>query len=363
MRRNLSIILVAVIVIAVLIGLSAVSAIKLDRDPETEAKPHRSTYNSGPTGTRALFQLLEESGAHVSRWRRRFNELPEGEGAPLLVMVGPFESGNAPQSPDAFALEHWVVRGGHLLIVSRDPTHEFRDPGLRVVASASDDDWVKRPEDIADPASDRLIVQPTNFTRGLKGLEVSTLASRLKIDLTPAPPPPTPAATARVEEEPQGSPSEPPPPAADREEETDRLSAPVVHLGDHEGAVLADFDYGDGRIVLLSDPFVIANNGIARGSNLTLAMNLINELAGKERHVVFDEAHHGFRDTENQLLSYFRGTAAPWVLGQGVLIVMLMAYTYGRRFARPLPLAYVDRHSPLEFVGSMANLQKLASAR
>jgi hypothetical protein len=42
---------------------------------------------------------------------------------------------------------------------------------------------------------------------------------------------------------------------------------------------------------------------------------------------------------------------------------LLIIYTYGQRFARPLPLPQADRHSPLEFVGSMANLQQAARAR
>jgi hypothetical protein len=45
------------------------------------------------------------------------------------------------------------------------------------------------------------------------------------------------------------------------------------------------------------------------------------------------------------------------------LVAALVAYAQGRRFARPLPLAQADRHSPLEFVGSMANLQQAARAR
>jgi hypothetical protein len=127
--------------------------------------------------------------------------------------------------------------------------------------------------------------------------------------------------------------------------------------------VLADFDYGAGRVIFLSDPFVVANNGILRGANLTLALNLVEALGGRGRRILFDEYHHGYRSESNPLIAYFQGTSAPWLLGQALALAALVVYSLGRRFARPLPLPQVDRHSPLEFVGSMANLQQAAAAR
>jgi hypothetical protein len=134
-------------------------------------------------------------------------------------------------------------------------------------------------------------------------------------------------------------------------------------MGDESGAVLVDFDFGEGRIVILSDPYVVANNGIARGANLQLVMNLLTELRGERGRILIDETHHGYRESHNQWITYFRGTPAKWFVGQLLAVALITAYSYGRRFARPLPLPQVDRHSPLEFVGSMAHLQKLASAR
>lgn len=94
-----------------------------------------------------------------------------------------------------------------------------------------------------------------------------------------------------------------------------------------------------------------------------LALNLVQALGGRHRRIFFDEYHHGYYSESNPLLVYFSGTSVPWVLGQALLLAALIAYSYGRRFARPLPLPQVDRHSPLEFVGSMANLQQVAHAR
>jgi hypothetical protein len=231
---------------------------------------------------------------------------------------------------------------------------EFEDPALRISWKVADEEWTKSADQIADQKSDRLIVQPTVLTRGLKDIRLSTLASRIVINRQPITDP-GPQAT------PSPSPADDPTQAGvDRLILFGRQSCISVILAEPCSSTLI---METGEIVLLSDPFVVANNGIGRGANLQLTMNLLNELRGEGGRVLIDETHHGFRETRNQWVNYFRGTPAKWLAGQLVVVALLMAYTYGKRFTRPLPLPQVDRHSPLEFVGSMAHLQKLASAR
>jgi hypothetical protein len=349
MRRYISIIIAAVIVIAVLIALSAASFFTLDRPTESESEPLRTTYNSGPTGTRALYQFLEESQLPVVRWRAGYEALAATSHADLMVAIGPFLKDHSPSSREATALRKWISDGGHLLVISRNPNFEFTDPANHVVWTKADQDWTKPADQIADLKSDRFIIQPTLLTRDLKGLQLSTLASRVFVYRPPV-----------VSPSPGASPS---PPSNPDDDDSEILWAPVVHMGDETGAVLVDFDYGEGRIVILSDPYVVANNGIGRGDNLHLAMNLLTELRGEGGRILIDETHHGFGESHNQWITYFRGTPAKWFVGQLLAVALIAAYTYGKRFARPLPLPQLDRHSPLEFVGSMANLQKLASAR
>lgn len=358
MRRHLTILLPVLIVIGAVIALSAIGNVELDRPLESEAAPRRSSYNAGPTGTRALYQLLEESGQRVARWREGYESLSERAGTDALIVVGPFDAESTPSPEELQALRHWVADGGQLLIISRSPREQFGDPRIRSISLAVEQDWDLPPDELVDPAADSLIRQPTALVRGVSGLAPSRLAARLKFEPQPPPPgipaQPSPSPSPRTSE--SGD-------AINVEEDADVLAAPVIHLGDSEGAVLSDFDYGDGRVIFLSDPFIVANNGIARGANLALALNLAQTIGGKDRTIYFDEAHHGFRERRNPLLTYFRGTPILWAIGQGLLIGLIMAYTYSRRFARPLPLQMPDRHSPLEFVGSMASLQQVARAR
>ncbi len=369
MRRYLGIITASLIVIGVLVALSAAGSIELDRPEESEMQPIRSSYSTGATGTRAFYQLLEESGRPVARWRESYLSLREMAGDALIIAVGPFQDDVTLPTNEAEALKDFIASGGNALIISRSPTKQLGDPDIHSISidssiTAKNPPWNAAPEMLVDSKSNDLVVQPTELTKDLAELAISKLASRLNFNTSVRVPRPTP----KAESESSQSDSIP----VDIEVAAElkpgiKPFAPVIHLGDSDGAVLADFKYGDGRVIFLSDPFVIANNGIARGSNLRLALNLIDSLgAGRDatrRRIYFDEYHHGYRSQNNPLVNYFRGTPMVWLLLQGLILSLLIVYTFGKRFARPLPMPQVDRHSPLEFVGSMANLQQVAKAR
>jgi hypothetical protein len=120
-----------------------------------------------------------------------------------------------------------------------------------------------------------------------------------------------------------------------------------------------DYPHGKGRIVLLSDPYIVANNGINRADNLQLAINVIMGPGGL---AAFDEFHQGHAYTQNALIQYFEGTPVLAICGQLALIGLAIIWSRGTRFVRPLPLPHVDRRSSLEFVASMAELQQRAKA-
>lgn len=356
MRSYFGVTVTIIVVIAVLIGMSAAGNIDFDRPFENEVAPNRSTYNSGPTGTRAFYQLLEESGTPVARWRGRYSSLFDEARDAILVIVGPFSPGQKLTDEDAGWLQAWISLGGRALIISRSPIEQFGDPVIRAIAPGKLPAMDATPEQFINEQSDELIAQPTELTRKVRGLAFSDFASRIsfhnKADGTNK----TDGIDGVSGGEPATNPDE-------TKYSAPNLHGPVIHLGDKDGAALADFTYGEGRVIFLSDPFVIANNGLDRGGNLTLAMNILRSMGAPDRRIFFDEFHHGYNDEGNPLINYFRGTPAPWLILQGLGLSLLIIYTYGRRFARPLPLPQVPRHSPLEFVDSMANLQQAARAR
>ncbi len=368
MRRYLGTIATFGLALLVLIALSLAGNVELYQEAESEAEPRRSSFNAGPTGTRAFYQLLEESGYRVARWRERFRELKTKAPNGLLLMVGPFAGDLS--DDDSKSLKNWIEAGGNAIVISRLPQEQL---DYTVIADTSGKtlDPKAKAEQLVNAKSDELITQATRVTRDLRGLALTDFAARIPVAgsekeeanaaATPTPSPtttptPSPTATPAAAEE-NDAPVTPFSP-----KDFYWLHSPVVHLGDKKGAVLADYDFGKGRVIVLTDPFVVANHGLARGANLQLLQNLLRELGASDRPILFDEYHHGYRSETNALFGYFRGTPFWWVLGQLLLLTGLVIYGAGKRFARPLPLAQTDRHSPLEFVSSMASLQQTAEA-
>ena len=394
MRQRLTIILTFVLIIGALVIINTVSYVKQEKLQDSELFPNRSTYHSGPTGTRALHDFMSESGYKVIRWREAPEKLlgQAGNSVTTFVVVSPTQ---LPFSEEQMqALQQWVARGGCFVLISREPDlTRGAPPGGWAISSKTTD----FPNLDTDPADARQMtenvnavtpVQPTSLTHNVATVLPSRFAARFT--LTPAPPPPKgprqasvyiaeppPIFGAREEEEDpysdeevaESDEEEPPPPAGgigpgvgsgveiDVEDEVSR--APVVHIADNTGALLVDYAYGRGRIVMLSDPYIITNAGIRSNDNLQLAINTLTMFDGL---IAFDEYHQGRGVTRNAFASYFSGTPVLAIAAQIVLLILLVLWTNARRFARPLPLAQVDRRSSLEFVASMAELQERSRA-
>jgi hypothetical protein len=189
-------------------------------------------------------------------------------------------------------------------------------------------------------------VQPTLLTQQIQAVMPSRFSARIKIL------PEKPAKTSKPEHKISGV-------EIVEEKEPGNASAPVVQIADRDGGLLVDVSYGLGRITLLGDPYIIANNGISLNDNLQLARNLVTHVDGL---VAFDEFHQGKGITQNEFASYFAGTPVLAIGAQIVLLILLLIWTGARRFARPLPLVQVDRRSSLEFVASMSELQERSRA-
>lgn len=368
MRQHLGIIITVVLAIGLLIAINSLGYVSKDEKVDSEQVPNRSTYNAGATGTRALYDLLSESGYKVIRWREAPEKLLGAGGAQVNTFV---IIGNTPVSvsdEEAKSLLLWVERGGRLVVIDRRPEPYLLPPS---------GDWTINTEFLeypglgVDPANEAQMtegikplapVQPTILTREVESVMPSKFFAEIKFSATRK------EATDKTgPDHTRGSgggagspaPADPRTSTGTIDAATPASPAPVVHLASSNRTLLLDYPHGDGRIVLLSDPFIVANGGVGLKDNLQLAINLLSNADGV---IAFDEFHHGRGVTRNAFASYFAGTPVLAIFGQIALIILLMVWTKGRRFARPLPLPVVDRRSSLEFVASMAELQQRARA-
>jgi hypothetical protein len=306
MKRNANAILLIVVLFLVVVALNFLFFVDSRGTDEDEQTGDRSSYRSTPFGTRAFFTLLGESGYKVARFEKPFTELKDHEPGTLIVIAPP--KIHNPSEEEFSALIKWVEAGGLLIIVDREIDVTIGDATVHT--------------ETAIATSPVRPLQPTLFTRNVERVTLSEHATRVRVD----------------------------------------SRAATYHIGDDQAAVLADAQVGKGRMVLLTDPYVIANNGISQADNVMVALNMLAERpAGK---IVFDEYHHGYgaSSTGGGLMSYFRGTPVPWMMFQAGLIAVLVVYSYGRRFGRPVPLRSERRTTNLEFVSSMANITRLAQA-
>ncbi|MBV9927688.1 MAG: DUF4350 domain-containing protein [Acidobacteria bacterium] len=374
MKSRLIIFLSIVLLVAVLAALNAASYVRVEREREVELLPDRSTMNSGGTGTRALFEYLRESGADVARWGHPMSALSGPDEPETLVIVG--ATRRAIEAREASAIVNWVSAGGRLVLIDREPNPQLlpRVGGWRVYAQMAeypdadsdpfDAENMTRGAPLLTPA------QPTALTRNVAEVTRSRFASRLQLSRNDSGQPQIVITGERDRSVPESdipeSDGPPPPPAPTPRAATGDgpdTHAPVVHIADGregEGALLVDYAYGRGRIVVLSDPYVVSNAGLNRADNLFLAVNVVT--GGGRGRVAFDEFHQGYGETQNQLFAYLRGTPIIWMFGQGAVVVLALMWTRGRRFARPVPAPRPDRRSKLEFVSSMAELQQSARA-
>lgn len=373
MRQRLAIIITLVVVVGLLVLLNAASYVKLEPTADSEMSPDRSTLNAGATGTRAFYDFLHESGYQVARWRESTASLLSFNGpkpATIVVIGRTLVSFSDSESKE---LLQWVAGGGRLVIIDRSPDHALLP---------SSGAWTVQPHLASFPWSD---IDPTDFeqmTSGVKPVPPSQLTmlardvkeilpSRFAGTITA-----TPARKSAAKDQHKAGDdaalsddsesSDTPPRETDYVQEptakgeTTKVSpAPVLNFNQESGALVVEYPHGNGRIVLLSDPFIVANNGISRADNLQLAINIVT---GKGGLVAFDEFHQGRSATHNALIQYFEGTPVLAICGQFALIGLMVIWSRGKRFARPLPLPRVDRRSSLEFVDSMAELQQRARA-
>jgi hypothetical protein len=378
MRERIFVLISLAVIVVALVGLNAASYVRIKEEPDSEDRARRTTFNAGATGTKAFFDFLRENGRHAVRWQQKPSALFEnGRNQPAtLFIIGetlrPFED------EDIRNILRWTAGGGRLIIVDREPNSQLlpASGGWKVSAlpkpnflagQANSDNVNEMTHEVAAAKP----VQPSILTSGVNSVMPSKYASQILIgdatkqnnvafvEASPKPeskstfgeePPPTPKPTpSRRSGTIKGD-------VAGERVATAGFPTPISLLASGDKPILVDYPYGNGRIVYLSDPYIVSNGGLALVDNLQLALNL----AGPDGVIAFDEYHQGYGASGHPLYNYFENTPIPAMFAQFALLIALLIYSKGRRFARPVPLAIPDRRSKLEYVAAMAELQRRA---
>ncbi len=382
MKERFLIVISLLLIFGALVGLNAASYAPTETAPDDEARPNRSTFNAGATGARAFYDFLRETNRPVTRWQEKPAALlAKNKNQPkTFVIIG--------EPPREFAKKElndllmWTAQGGRLVIISRRPKIE-----LLPVSGGWQPEIVRvNPAEIAgDPANVNQMtkdviaakpVQPSVLTSSVNSVLPSKFATAVNFKQTVTTVETQTVTTIKEDTDAETADDEggffdeaaPPPPAAKplptivgskTEPENYSMFAPVAHVRSQDRTILADYGYGAGRIVVLTDPYIVSNGGIEQVDNLRLATNIV---ASGNGIIAFDEYHQGYGAGGNSLLNFFAGTPLPAIAAQFVLLAMFVIYTKGRRFARALPLPNPDRRSKLEYVGAMAELQRRTKA-
>ena len=367
---------------AILIGLNVASYTQKPKTADNEITPNRSSYHSGSTGTQAFYALLSESGRKVVRWQEPPDLLRTvKKNVPtVFVVIGSLRKEYT--KPEIESLLSWVADGGRLVLIDREPP----DGLIRTTA-----DWriAMTPSNMAsifsvDPSDQPGMIsgtaaakpgQPTLLAGSVNAIQTSKFAASITLlrrttrevneesytgddqsyyDEDEAPPvasnrAPPPVSSNKLP--PPVKRTTVPPAAAPTSVASD---APVVHYVAASKNVVVDAPYGAGKIVFVSDPYIVSNGGISLVDNAQFAINLV----ATDGVVAFDEYHQGFGANNNRFLQYFAGTPFVSIFLQCLLLVGLIFYSQSRRFARPVPEAEPDRLSKLEYVAAMAELQQ-----
>ena len=399
MKQKFLIFLALIFLIVILIGLNAASYTQKEETPDSELMPNRSTYHVGATGTRAFYDLLAETGRKPVRWQEPPSALFNNSvnKPQTFVIIGParreFEAEEVEQ------ILRWASEGGKLVIIDREPPNDFVKTTANWIVTiqpSSNNPFIDtdptNQKQMTEAVSAAKPAQPTIFTAKVNAVQPSRFASFVKLDnlLQEAPPPanvtssapmissesnntePPPGTQKRRSDDlfttPEPTPIKPmftpTPPVIiseqiDETAETSSLTAPVVHLTNDDKNLLVDVPFGSGKIVFLTDPYIVSNGGINLVDNVQLALNVV---ASGDGIIAFDEYHQGYGTNNNPLIAYFAGTPLVAIFLQFAALVGIILYTQSRRFARPLPESEPNRLSKLEYVAAMAELQQRTKA-
>jgi hypothetical protein len=275
-----------------------------------------SSFASGPTGGRAIYEVLQSLGLKVERRRSPLFDLDqEGAHHPALLMIIDLEPWDRSlQSVELAQVAKFVRTGGALFLVG----------GTSGIAPCLG--WARRGEASFHP--DSFAVQPVS---GLNLPPVTSFLQPRRDSLEPGERSRCPSFGAVA--------------AVDTVVRT-RSGRPVfLDLRFREG----------GRVLLGADDDWLRNTAWKSSAVPYVLVPLIQSAAGP-RLIAFDEYHHGYAESGAMMMAavWVMGTPAGWVLLQLLAVALVALFVSAFRFGPARSVIDRRRRSPLEHLDALA---------
>jgi len=121
--------------------------------------------------------------------------------------------------------------------------------------------------------------------------------------------------------------------------------------------ILSVESYGDGELILLSDPSVLINSMLDKRDNRVFMENLMDYLSHERDRVIFDESHRSMNIIYSMVYNYQppseTGVYMLVLAGLTVTTALFLGYDWKRLLT--LPLRYLQKDEPDEVVEKVLN--------
>ena len=316
--------------LALLIGISML----ISSPPEREENTWRlSTYDAGPYGAKGLYLVLARLGWRTTRADKAMREaldttaiylILDPEGQPIAAEVG--------------VLMHAVRHGALAIVVPHDRTALADSIGVR--QSAFIYAGLEVPHREITRAFGRIETRHDDeaaATRDSAGWFFTESNTRIMHYFLR----PTSADSDSVATYPQ------------------HLTTLLSARGQSgERPVMMEEELDAGRVLAMSDPEFLRNDGVRQGGAAVLMVRLLERLdPGRSRTLVFDEFNHGFGEHGGPLATVWWGltrTAIGRAVLQIAIALLVLLIAIGVRPIAPAARLRIERRSPFEHVGALS---------